>query len=126
LQSTRKATPRDGGFGGGRITTSPVRLPAVLAAPDDIYRRRMSQEPSGLVLEDGDAKGMRVEGARQAGEAFERARLVDVDLVRCDLSGCDFSETIWHRVTLTDCRCSSVELGQATLRDVTFADCKLD
>ncbi len=27
------------------------------------------------------------------GEAFERARLVDVELVRCDLSGCDFSES---------------------------------
>ena len=86
----------------------------------------MSQEPSRLVLEDGEAKGLRVEGARHAGDAFERARLVDVQLVRCDLSGCDFSETVWHRVTLTDCRCSSIELGQATLREVTFADSKLD
>jgi uncharacterized protein YjbI with pentapeptide repeats len=86
----------------------------------------MSQEPSRVVLDEGEAKGMRVEGARHAGDAFERARFVDVDLVRCDLSGCDFSETVWHRVTLTDFRCSSIELGQATLRDVTFADCKLD
>jgi uncharacterized protein YjbI with pentapeptide repeats len=86
----------------------------------------MSQEASRLVLDDGEAKGMRVEGARHPGDAFERARLVDVELVRCDLSGCDFSEAVWHRVTLTDCRCSSIELGQATLRDVTFADCKLD
>ncbi len=86
----------------------------------------MSQEPSRLELDDGEAKGVRVAGARHAGDAFEKARLVDVELVRCDLSGCEFAETVWHRVTLTDCRCSSIELGQATLRDVTFADCRLD
>src|SRR5258706_14216889 len=36
--------------------------------------------------------------ARHPGESFERARLVDVELVRCDLSGCDFSESVWQRV----------------------------
>jgi uncharacterized protein YjbI with pentapeptide repeats len=81
---------------------------------------------SKLVLDDGEAKGVRVEGAQHAGEGFERARLVDVEFVRCDLSGCDFAEAVWHRVTLTDCRASSIGLGQATLRNVTFVDCKLD
>jgi uncharacterized protein YjbI with pentapeptide repeats len=76
--------------------------------------------------DDGEAVGLRVVDARHGGEAFERARLVDVDLVRCDLSGCDFSESVWQRVTLVDCRASSIELPQANLREVTFADCKLD
>ena len=42
--------------------------------------------------EDGELVGVRVVGARHAGEDFARARLVDVELVRCDLSGCDFTE----------------------------------
>jgi uncharacterized protein YjbI with pentapeptide repeats len=82
--------------------------------------------PDALVLDDGEAVGMRIEGARHAGELFERVRLSDVEFVRCDLSGCDFSEAIWQKVTLLDCRCSSVELPQASLKDVTFKDCKLD
>lgn len=39
--------------------------------------------------EDGELVGGRVQGARHAGDAFARARLVDVELVRCDLAGCD-------------------------------------
>ncbi len=76
--------------------------------------------------DDGEAVGVRVEGARQPGESFERARLVDVELVRCDLSGCDFSESIWHRVRVVDCRLSSVELAQARLREVNFTNARLD
>jgi len=37
---------------------------------------------------------MRVVDARHPGADFARARLVDVELVRCDLSGCDFSESV--------------------------------
>jgi uncharacterized protein YjbI with pentapeptide repeats len=79
-----------------------------------------------LVLDDGEAVGIRVEGARQPGVSFARARLVDVQLVRCDLSGCDFSSSAWERVELVDCRLSAVELPQASLRHVTFTDCRLD
>jgi uncharacterized protein YjbI with pentapeptide repeats len=75
---------------------------------------------------DGEAFALRVVDARHPGESFERARLVDVELVRCDLSGCDFSESVWQRVTLVDCRASAIELPQANLREVTFVDCKLD
>ena len=64
-----------------------------------LARRRRPHRPArtmteldALVLDDGEAIGVRVVGARQAGESFEQARLVDVELVRCDLSGCDFSE----------------------------------
>ncbi|MDQ1456909.1 MAG: hypothetical protein QOH28_2529 [Actinomycetota bacterium] len=82
---------------------------------------------SALELDDDrEAHGLRVVDARHAGEVFERARLVDVDLVRCDLSGCDFSESVWQRVTLVDCRASAIELPQAHLRHVTFEACKLD
>jgi uncharacterized protein YjbI with pentapeptide repeats len=76
--------------------------------------------------DDGEAVGVRVEGARQPGEAFTKARLVDVEFVRCDLSGCDFSESLWQRVKLNDCRLSSAELSQSRLRDVTFTNCRLD
>src|SRR3954465_11816315 len=76
--------------------------------------------------DDGEARGVRVEGARHSGEAFERARLVDVELVRCDLSGCDFSESVWQRVQLVDWGASALELAQGNLRDVAFRDCKLD
>ncbi|HEV7525419.1 MAG TPA: pentapeptide repeat-containing protein [Acidimicrobiia bacterium] len=81
----------------------------------------------GLQLDDdGEAIGIRVVDSRHAGVAFARARLVDVELVRCDLSGCDFSESVWDRVHLVDCRASAIELPQANLRHVTFVDCKLD
>jgi uncharacterized protein YjbI with pentapeptide repeats len=76
--------------------------------------------------DDGEAVGLRVVDARHPGGGFERARLGDVELVRCDLSGCDFSEAVWLRVKLVDCRASAIELPQANLREVTFVDCKLD
>ncbi len=88
-----------------------------------------SDRESVVTLElddDGEAIGLRVVDARHPGEAFEQARLVDVELVRCDLSGCDFSESVWHRVKLVDCRASAIELPQANLREVSFVDCKLD
>jgi hypothetical protein len=70
---------------------------------------------SALVLDDDrEAHGLRVVDARHAGEVFERARLVDVDLVRCDLSGCDFSESVWQTVTLVDCRASAIEMISAS------------
>jgi uncharacterized protein YjbI with pentapeptide repeats len=70
--------------------------------------------------------GAHVEGARHSGESFVDARLVDVEFVRCDLSGCDFSEASWLRVRLTDCRCTGIDLAQTSLKNVTFTDCKLD
>ena len=86
----------------------------------------MSPDLDALVIEDGEAAGVRVVGARHAGEAFTGSRLFDVEFVRCDLSGCDFSESIWQRVTLLDCRATSIELAQSTLRDVTCSDCRFD
>jgi uncharacterized protein YjbI with pentapeptide repeats len=79
-----------------------------------------------FALDDGEAVGVRVVDMRRPGEIFERARLVDVRFERCDLSGCDFSEAVWRRVTLTDCRVTGLELPQARLQDVTFTDCRLD
>jgi uncharacterized protein YjbI with pentapeptide repeats len=76
--------------------------------------------------EDGEAVGVRVVGARHAGDDFARARLVDVELVRCDLSGCDFSEAAFHRVRLVDCRATSIELGGAIWRMVQAGDCRFD
>jgi uncharacterized protein YjbI with pentapeptide repeats len=76
--------------------------------------------------EDGELVGARVVGGRHAGETFARARLVDVELVRCDLSGCDFTEAAFHRVTLRECRATSIEVGLMTWRNVTVSDCRLD
>jgi len=86
----------------------------------------LAPAPRLALDDDGEAIGLRVVDARHPGERFGRARLVDVELVRCDLSGCDFSESTWQRVTLVDCRASSIEFPQAVLRRVTFRDCKLD
>ena len=80
----------------------------------DVDRR----SPRCELDDDGEAIGVRVVDARQAGEAFAGRRLVDVELVRCDLSGCDFSEAPGERVRLVDCRASAIELPQAKLRDV--------
>ncbi|MDQ1479467.1 MAG: hypothetical protein QOI44_328 [Actinomycetota bacterium] len=76
--------------------------------------------------DDGELIGARIVGARHAGEVFPRARLVDVELVRCDLAGCDFSEAVFHRTKFVDCRGVGIELGQATFRAVVFEDCRLD
>jgi uncharacterized protein YjbI with pentapeptide repeats len=83
-------------------------------------------DAEALVIEDGEAVGVTVTGARQPGEQFARTRLADVTLNRCDFSACDFSEAVWHRVTLIGCRGSSVELAGARLRHVTFSDCRID
>jgi uncharacterized protein YjbI with pentapeptide repeats len=76
--------------------------------------------------DDGEAIGARVEGARHSGESFAKSRLVDVEFVRCDLSACDFSESVWQRVKVIDCRCTSIDLSQTRLHEVMFDDCKLD
>ena len=127
----QRATARrceDGLMRAARSAAGRRRAPRALLA-----RRRRPDRPArvmtglaALVLDDGDAIGVQVTGARQAGESFEKARLVDVELVRCDLSGCNFSEAVWQRVRLVDCRCSGIELPQTSLRNVTFAGCKLD
>jgi uncharacterized protein YjbI with pentapeptide repeats len=74
----------------------------------------------------GELIDARVEGARHAGEAFTRARLVGVELVRCDLAGCDFAQAAFERVRFVDCRCIGADLGQATFRHTTFDDCRFD
>jgi len=103
----------------GRATIIVVNSPG--ARPDDRESR------SALELDtDGEAVGVRVVDVRQPGVQFARARLTDVELVRCDLSGCDFSESVWRRVQLVDCRASAIDLSQSDLRDVSFRDCKLD
>ena len=76
--------------------------------------------------EDGELIGARVKGARHAGRAFDRVRLVDVELVRCDLAGCDFSEASLHRVKFVDCRCVGIELGSATWHTVTVTDSRFE
>jgi uncharacterized protein YjbI with pentapeptide repeats len=63
-----------------------------------------------IEFDDGEAVGLRVTGARHAGAAFEKVRLVDAELVRCDLSGCDFREAKWHRVKVIDSRCTGIDL----------------
>jgi len=80
-------------------------------------------DTEALVFDDGEAVGVTVTGARQPGVQFARTRLADVTLNRCDLSACDFSEAVWHRVALTGCRGSSIELAGAQLRHVTFSEC---
>lgn len=94
------------------------------ASPDNSH----DQVPAAALDldEDGEAHGLRVVGARHAGVQFERARLVDVELVRCDLSGCDFAESVWQRVKLVDCRASAIELPQSLLREVSFVDCRME
>lgn len=111
----------------GRRPDHDIDTKATGRASIDLVNSSDRESVATLELDDdGEAIGLRVVDARHPGEAFERARLVDVELVRCDLSGCDFSESIWHRVKLVDCRASAIELPQANLREVSFVDCKLD
>ncbi len=58
---------------------------------DSLGPRRRSRSSSSMPT--AKRVGVRVADARQPGTDFGRARLVDVELVRCDLSGCDFSES---------------------------------
>jgi uncharacterized protein YjbI with pentapeptide repeats len=134
-RATREATEEDTaapaverwtrGSEGGRITTSVCRI-ARRASIGSVDSADGEVTATLDLDDDGEAIGLRVVDARHAGEAFARARLVDVELVRCDLSGCDFSESVWQRVRLVDCRASAIELPQSNLRHVTFVDCKLD
>src|SRR5439155_10195945 len=98
-----------------------------ISGEDSGVRATDRPEFSRLELdEDGELVGARVVGAQHAGEVFARARLVDVELVRCDLSGCDFTEGAFHRVLLHECRATSLELGLVKWRHVTVTDCRLD
>ena len=110
----------------GRRPDHDIGTKATGRASIDLVNSSDRESVVTLELDDGEAIGLRVVDARHPGGAFERARLVDVELVRCDLSGCDFSESVWHRVKLVDCRASAIELPQANLREVSFVDCKLD
>src|SRR5262249_32214804 len=114
----QRARTRISGCG---FSSSSARIPAMPEADGPISEEHATD---ALVLDDdGEVHETRVVGARHAGESFERARLVDVELVRCDLAGCDFSEAQFHRVKLVDCRGLDIELGQASWRDVQLSDC---
>src|SRR5258708_34659040 len=54
--------------------------------------------------DDNELVGCQVAGARHAGEAFVHARLVDGEVRRCALAGCDFSGRPLHRVRFPGCR----------------------
>jgi uncharacterized protein YjbI with pentapeptide repeats len=109
------------------IATEDIRRASItfVNSPDDRPDDR-EQSPALELDADREAVGIRVVDVRQPGQSFARARLTDVELVRCDLSGCDFSESVWRRVQLVDCRVSAIDLSQSDLRDVSFRDCRLD
>jgi uncharacterized protein YjbI with pentapeptide repeats len=80
-------------------------------------------EAHALVLDDdGEVTRTRVIGGKHAGLSLAGARLTDVELVRCDLAGCDFSEAKLTRVAFVDCRGTALEAGQSQWRDVTVVD----
>ncbi len=106
------------------VRTSPCRIPRRTPAPCEHHHVISPDldDVATLVLDDdGDAVGVRVTDARQPGEAFAKGRLVDVELVRCDLSGCDFSESVVGAgaAASTAVRRRSI-CRRRKLRDVTF------
>ena len=76
---------------------------------------------SGLVIEESAFKRVRLTGVRLRG-----ARLLDVLVELCELSGAEWDAARWRRVAVRDSRLAGVQLVGATLEDVSFSDCGLE
>ncbi|HYH75315.1 MAG TPA: pentapeptide repeat-containing protein [Candidatus Saccharimonadales bacterium] len=68
----------------------------------------------------------KVERSMLAGMTFERLKLWDSILVRTDISAAKCFDAGILRTELLGCRMSGTQLGESSLKDVTFENCKLD
>jgi uncharacterized protein YjbI with pentapeptide repeats len=78
-----------------------------------------------------DLGHLHVRGAHCSSSHFvaadlQDARLIDVVLDGCDLSGARLDEAALTRVRFQDCRLSGVQFNAAHLSDVRFVNCRLD
>jgi uncharacterized protein YjbI with pentapeptide repeats len=55
-----------------------------------------------------------------------KARLWDVELLKCGCAGLSFSEAAMHCVVFAGCRLSGANFSQSQLEHVRFESCKLD
>jgi len=60
------------------------------------------------------------------GLELDKLRLVDVELVDCELSGAVLTEARWERVVLRRCRMSGVVAAELHASDVRLEQCKAD
>jgi uncharacterized protein YjbI with pentapeptide repeats len=68
----------------------------------------------------------RLTGVSFTGLELERLRLVDVELVECELSGTVLAEARWERVVLRRCRMSGIVASELHASDVRIDGCKAD
>jgi uncharacterized protein YjbI with pentapeptide repeats len=118
------------------------RPPGVPTLPDDLAEADLGQ----LALADEDrlealeligalapgtvARSATIEDCRLRG-SLAGARLHDVHLHDCEATGADLANVELRggaltRLTLRHCRLTGAQLLETSIRDVTFADCRLD
>jgi uncharacterized protein YjbI with pentapeptide repeats len=68
----------------------------------------------------------RLSNVTLTGLELERWRLVDVELVECELSGTVLTEGRWERVVLRRCRLSGLVAAELRAMDTLVQDCKAD
>ncbi len=76
-------------------------------------------------------QGLTITGSRIVKSDFSSAKLEglgfeNVVVESCAMLAARFHEASWHTTTVTNSRCSGVQLDQSTLKNVAFRGCKLD
>lgn len=89
-----------------------------------------------LLLENGDAPGLKLKSAVLQGCKFvkcnlahskiDRLQLRDCLLNNCDLTAGVFADSSWHAVEVSKTRCSGIQLQKGLLKNVWFKNSKLD
>ncbi len=83
------------------------------------------------VLSDQQANGVIFDAARLvnvelAGSRLDDLRLTDTELKRCNLANTRAQRAEAARVTFDGSRMTGIQLSEASLRDVTIRDCRVD
>lgn len=122
---------------------TPTRLPALPDCPQEQF---LSPLTAGALQTQGEYEeillsmldlsqtrlpGMQINAAicnrvQARGTHWRDLHLRDVRLNGCDLANGDWLGTRLHRVEVTDSRLTGLSLGESTLADVRFSNCKAD
>lgn len=105
---------------GGGVIVVPVSKPPAPPYPPDVDDAAPASPP-----EFGDLVDLLVEGEDWANRRAPRAAASRVELRRCRLTGTDLAEATLRDVTFDECRIDLAGLRFAKLERVVFRDCRM-
>ena len=106
----------------GQLATVPV----VLTDEAEIEDARITGEHPSVNASFVELNGCRLDAVAMLGGHLRRSRLVDCQVIGCDLTGVVLEDCNLLRVEFRDCRMSAFQAPECRFEDVGFLACKLD